>query len=127
MKQTRTRWQVALGVASLGAFLLLLSGRTTRAASNVTISTVMRFTDLDASDGAIDGIFNVSGDLTIANQGAITCDSSDTGTSSGCPIRINVAGNMEIQAGGSIHSNTSAPDGSAGSIRSNSGRRFSDS
>ena len=83
-----------------------------------------KFADLDASDGAVDGVFNVSGDLTIANHGAITCDSSDSGTNSGCPIRINVGGNMEIQAGGSVHANTPAADGAGGSIRITTGGNF---
>ena len=86
VRQRKTKWQVALAVLTLGATVFLVSERQTHAVTNVTISSPTLFSTLDASDGSTDGVFTVSGDLTITNGGAITCD--DTGGGSACPIRI---------------------------------------
>ena len=80
---------------------------------DVTISVPTTFAAADASDGTVDGVFNVTGNLTIANGGSITCD--DNGTpADACPIKINVTGNMEIQAGGSVHADNNGGNGGKG-------------
>ena len=93
---------------------------------DVTISVATTFAIADASDGTVDGVFNVTGNLTIANGGSITCD--DNGTpADACPIKIHVTGNMEIQAGGSVHAdNNGANGGKGGDITYHGGRELHD-
>src|SRR6476469_10036352 len=65
-------------------------------AADVTISSATSFTTLDAGDGATDGVFTVTGNLTITSTGSIT----GPGGSSG--ININVSGNLIMEVGAKI-------------------------
>ena len=79
---------------------------------DTTISSPTTFAAADASDGATDNVFSVAGNLTIANGGSITCDDPALPTAaSACPITIQVTGNLEIQAGGSIHAENNLDGG----------------
>ena len=68
--------------------------------AQVTINTVRNFSgvggldgSLDDADGTANGIFTVSGNLTIACGGSIVCNDPAAPTTAGaCPIRINVTG-----------------------------------
>ena len=99
------------------AALLLLRGNQGLAAGDMTINTARTFASLDGSadddDGLVNGVFTKNANLTIANGGSITCDENGT-TASACPIKIHVTGNMEIQAGGSVHAENLGGNGGQG-------------
>jgi hypothetical protein len=84
----------------------------------LTINSPTTFAAADASDGAVNGVFNVNGDLTIANGGSITCsDPAAPVGASACAIRIVVTGNMEVQAGGAILAENIVGGGNGGKIK----------
>src|SRR2546422_623938 len=124
VEQVGTKWRLILAIVTFAATVFLLSGKQTHAVTNVTITVPTLFATLDASDGSTDGVYNVSGDLTIANGGAITCDEPGGGEGIACKITINVGGNMEIQAGGSVHADTATTDGGAAPIIITTGGNF---
>ena len=93
--------------------------------ADVTISTSMTFAAADASDGTVDGVFTVTGNLTMTNGGAITCnDPASPTTASACPITIVVSGNMEMQAGSQINANNTVDGGTGGEIKITVGGDF---
>ena len=87
-------------------------------ATTLTINTARTFASLDNSvddcDPAV-GIFEPCADNLVITgpTGAITCDESGT-PASACPINIHVTGDMEIQAGGSIHADNLVGNGGQG-------------
>jgi hypothetical protein len=96
--------------------------------TDLTISSARTFASLDGSidddDGLVNGTFTKNANLTIANGGSITCDESGTAASA-CPIKLVVVGNLEIQAGGSIHAeNLGGNGGKGGDITINIGGDF---
>src|SRR5580765_3346009 len=111
LRRTRSVWLMILVLAGL---FILLHEKRGMAAGDLTISTPRTFASLDGSadddDGLVNGVFTKNANLTIANGGSITCDESGT-TASACPIKIHVTGNMEIQAGGSVHANNLGGNG----------------
>src|SRR6266508_397440 len=70
-------WRVVLPAGILFLLLALLSGKQTRAAGDFTVFSPTAFDSLDGSlddaDNTVDGVFTVSGKLTIATGGSITC------------------------------------------------------
>src|SRR6478752_1193373 len=90
--------RTALLILILAVGLFALRERRGLAAGDLTISAPTTFASLDGSaadaDGTVDGVLTVSGNLTIATGGSITCnDPSSPLSDSACPIRIAVSGN----------------------------------
>src|SRR5206468_7562262 len=79
-----------------------LSSRIRGAPTSVTITSPTLFATLDASDGATDGVYNVSGDLTIANGGANPGVAPGRGPGAPSTRRVNVGGDAELRAGGAL-------------------------
>src|SRR5215203_6599836 len=75
-------------------------------ASTVTLSGSILFSSLDGSvqdsDGLVNGVFTVNGDLVVA--GTINCNDDPplSGNASACPIRISVSGDLTMEAGSGI-------------------------
>jgi hypothetical protein len=92
--------------------------RTKMLLGDVTISAPTTFAAADASDGTPDGVFTVTGNLTITGAGSITCNNGDPGSSlgNGCNINIVVSGNMTMQTGSAITANTASDAHHAGNI-----------
>ena len=90
------------------------------AASTVTLSGNILFSSLDGSaqdsDGLVNGVFMVNGDLVL--DGTINCndDSSPAGSASACPIRITTSGDLTLRAGSGIFAENRRGSGAAGSI-----------
>jgi hypothetical protein len=104
-----------LGILGLG---LILFGAGQALAADVTISAATTFADADASDGTVDHVFRVAGNLTIATGGSITCN-DNPGLPSGasaCPIKIVVDGNFVMEAGTKILAENQVNGGSGGDI-----------
>jgi len=81
------------------------------------IDSPTTFAVADASDGLVDGVFNVVGDLTIATGGRITCnDPATPADASACDIKIVVTGNMEMRAGSAILAENRTASGNGGNI-----------
>ncbi len=100
LKRSRGTWVLMLLLATC---FIVVRERRVLGAGDVTISSPTTFAAADASDGTIDGVFTVMGNLTITGTGNITCDdpASPSGASA-CAIRIAVGGDMEMQAGSTI-------------------------
>jgi hypothetical protein len=114
LKRTRGVWALIL---LLAAGFLLVRERRSVAAGDVTISFPTTFAAADASDGVVDGVFTVMGNLTITGTGNITCN--DPGApASACPITIVVGGNMEMQAGSAILAENTNDGGNGGNLTS---------
>src|SRR5262244_711580 len=117
LKRNRGTWFLIL---VLGAGLFFLRERRGMAVGDLTISAPTTFASLDGSaadaDGVADGVLTVTGNLTIASGGSITCNDFGPATQSACPIRISVGGNLEIQGGGSITAENQIGTGSGGDI-----------
>src|SRR4030095_15526839 len=104
-------------VALFVTLTILLPGGAVPALA-LTINSPTTFAAADASDGALNGVFNVNGDLTIANGGSITCsDPAAPVGASACAIKVVVTGNMEIQAGGAILAENTVGGGKGGKIK----------
>lgn len=104
-----------LGILGLG---LILFGAGQALAADVTISVPTTFATADASDGTTDGVFKVTGNLTITGTGSITCN-DNPGLPSGasaCPIKIVVDGNFVMEAGSKILAENNNNGGSGGDI-----------
>src|SRR5580765_4714576 len=67
MKKSKYLW---IGILACG--LLALSG--TALAADVTLTGYNSFYVLDASDGTVDGVYNVIGDLTLDSTASINCN-----------------------------------------------------
>jgi hypothetical protein len=104
-----------LGILGLG---LILFGAGQALAADVTISVPTTFAIADTSDGTVDHVFRVAGNLTIATGGSITCN-DNPGLPSGasaCPIKIVVDGNFVMEAGTKILAENQVNGGSGGDI-----------
>ena len=105
LKRHRGTWVLILVLA---AGFFLLREKQSQAAGTLTINSPRTFASLDntADDcDATSGIFHpCATDLVItAPNGSITCDNT-SGPANACPITMSrFDGNLEIQAGGSIH------------------------
>src|SRR5262249_24449013 len=97
-----------------------LRGRRGMAAGDLTISAPTAFASLDGSaadaDGTADGGLTVTGNLTIASGGSITCNDSGPATLGACPIRLSVRGSLEYPGGGAITAENQIGTGSGGDI-----------
>ena len=110
----RGKWLLRRAALVLGPVLVLGTPLPTLA---VTIAVPTLFADADASDGAVDGVFTVVGDLTIATGGRITCnDPVAPGGASACEIAIAVSGDMEMHAGSAVLAKNKVGSGSGGDI-----------
>jgi hypothetical protein len=90
-------------------------------ATNVTVSGTTTFAALDGgpndADHSVNGVFTVNGDLTI--NGKITCsggEGDDNSSNNACAMKFAVSGNLVMNAGSSVSTNTSNGDGNAGNI-----------
>ncbi len=113
----------------LAAGFFLLREKRSNAATDLTISTARTFASLDGSadddDGLVNGVFTKNANLTIAAGGSITCDDPATpSAANACPITLSVSGNLEIQAGGSIHAENNVGAGTGGNITMTVGGNF---
>ena len=72
-------------------------------AANVTVNGTVSFASLDGSvddaDHVSNGVFTVSGDLTV--NGTINCN-DDSGRESACAMSFNVTHDFIVNAGGAI-------------------------
>ena len=114
LKRSRGTWAL---IILLAAGFFLLRERRVLAVGNVTISSPMTFAVADASNGVVDGVFTVAGNLTITGTGNITCnDPSSPSGDSACPIRIAVSGDLVMDAGSAILAKNNVDGGSGGDI-----------
>jgi hypothetical protein len=86
------------------------------AAGDVDLSGANTFKDLDLSDGSQDGVFHVSGNLTLESGASILCNDSGPATASACPISIVVDGEMAMLPASSILAENNVGGGSGGAI-----------
>ena len=100
--------------------LALALGAGPALASDQTITGTHTFASLDGSaqddDGLKNGVFTVTGNLTIA--GSITCNDDPPAdpNADACPIRIDVGGSMTMQAGSAIVAENRVSGGLGGAI-----------
>jgi hypothetical protein len=101
----------------LFAGLLLLVTPVALSAANVTISGSTTFAALDGSaddeDHAVNGVFTVSGDLTV--NGAINCNDTG-GSSSACAMSFHVGHDLVVNAGGALYAENRSGTGTGGAI-----------
>ena len=103
-----SRWRrlgALLATAGLaGSLLATVAAPGIALAADVTINVATTFAVADASDGTVDGVFNVTGNLTLGPLGSITCndDLPLVANADACPITIVVTGNLVMQAGSAI-------------------------
>ena len=110
----------------LFAFVLLLLGLAFPAhANDVTVSGTVSFSSLDGGpddeDHTVNGVFTVSGNLTI--NGTINCN-DDSGSDSACAMRFNVGHDLIINAGGGVFAENRTGTGSGGAISFTVGNNF---
>jgi hypothetical protein len=110
--QSRPR---AAAIPWIAALFLAISG-TAFAAGDIDLSGAHAFIDLDQSDGALDGVFHVAGNLTLQPGASILCNDSGPTTASACPISIVVGGDMTMFAASSILAENNVGGGSGGDI-----------
>src|SRR5262249_22959617 len=83
--RNRRRFPRAAGVFWIAALFLAVAG-TISAAGDVNLTGANAFKDLDNSDGTPDGVYNVSGSLTLQPGASILCNDSGLPPASACPI-----------------------------------------
>lgn len=120
-RNTGGSWLLTVVAVSLLGLLFAFSLLGTAQAHDVTISAPTTFAALDGGpldhDGSVNGVFTVNdGNLTIAGAGTITCNDSGVPNASACPIKINVSGNMKMQAGSKILAENNVGGGNGGNI-----------
>lgn len=84
--------------------------------AGVTLFGLNSFDSLDVSDGVRDGVFRVTGDLTLEAGASIVCTDSGPGGARACPIRIAVSGIMEMKPGSAILAENTRASGAGGDI-----------
>ena len=94
-------------------------------AANVTVNGTVNFSALDGSaddeDHTVNGVFTVSGDLTV--NGTILCI-DDSGRESACAMSFNVGHDLVINAGGGIFAENRTGTGSGAPITFTVGHDF---
>jgi hypothetical protein len=113
-RRCRPSGRAVFTVLVAGLTLSLSAGRAE--AADVTISVPTTFAAADASDGSPDGVFTVTGNLTITGGGSITCNDSGASNNSACPMAIRVTGNMVMDSGSLIQAENQTAGGSGGNI-----------
>ncbi|HKA36490.1 MAG TPA: hypothetical protein VKH43_06685 [Thermoanaerobaculia bacterium] len=113
--RNRRRFPRAAGVFWIAALFLAVAG-TISAAGDVNLSGANAFKDLDNSDGTPDGVYNVSGSLTLQPGASILCNDSGLPPASACPISIVVDGDMTMLSASSILAENNVGGGSGGDI-----------
>ena len=113
----RRRVAVIIGAATLAASVAVVAAPSVALAADVIINVPTTFAAADASDGASDGTFTVTGNLTITSAGAVTCnDPASPPNADACDIDIAVSGDMVMQAGSAILAENNVRGGSGGDI-----------
>ena len=113
----RRRVAMIIGVATLAASVAVVAAPSVALAADVIINVPTTFAAADASDGASDGTFTVTGNLTITSAGAVTCnDPASPPNADACDIDIAVSGDMVMQAGSAILAENNVRGGSGGDI-----------
>jgi len=117
---------IRLQRALVAAFLLALSAFAWPAyASDVTVSGTVNFAALDGSaddaDHTVNGVFTVTGNLTI--NGSILCI-DDSGRESACAMSFNVGHDLVINAGGGVFAENRTGTGSGAPIAFTVGHDF---
>jgi hypothetical protein len=115
-----SRLSLVFRLGALAAFATLCSGEVARAnGTSVTLFGAHTFAELDASDGSLDGFYQVAGDLTLMPGASINCNDTGPSTASACAITISVSGNMLMNAGSAIRAENNAGSGRGGDIAIN--------
>lgn len=114
MKNQQSRPRAA-GILWIAALFLSIAG-TVSAAGDIDLFGANAFSDLDQSDGLQDGVFHVSGNLTLQPGASILCNDSGPTTASACPISIVVGGDMTMFAASSILAENNVGGGRGGDI-----------
>jgi hypothetical protein len=117
---------IRLQRALVAAFLLALSAFAWPAyASDVTVSGTVNFAALDGSaddaDHTVNGVFTVTGNLTI--NGSILCI-DDSGRESACAMSFNVGHDLIINAGGVVFAENRTGTGSGAPVTFTVGHDF---
>jgi len=94
----RRRVAMIIGVATLAASVAVVAAPSVALAADVIINVPTTFAAADASDGASDGTFTVTGNLTITSAGAVTCnDPASPPNADACDIDIAVGGEEHVR------------------------------
>ncbi|HKF41839.1 MAG TPA: hypothetical protein VKG01_01935 [Thermoanaerobaculia bacterium] len=115
--KVRIRLARIAGIPVFAALLFLPAGTARAGGGDILLVGANSFDDLDKSDGAHDGVFNVSGSLTLSPGASILCNDSGPSTASACPISIVVGGDLFMGDGSSILAENNFGGGSGGNIR----------
>jgi len=123
MAVIKRQWRTWLAVVALLAGVFLLWDRDTfgHTPGDETIIAATTFASLDGgahdADLLVNNSVTIAGNLTVAAGGSITCNDPALPTAaSACPITLIVTGDLEIQAGGSIHAENTIDGGLGGDI-----------
>ena len=105
---------------TLAASLALFACAEGRASAvDVTLTGANGFSALDASDGAMDGVYRVAGRLVLAPGAVVTCSDTELpkpSITSACAISLVVSGSMEMKAGSAILAENNSGGGNGGNI-----------
>src|SRR3954453_3041054 len=86
--------------------------------ANVTINGTASFASLDGgpddADHLANGIFTVTGDLTV--NGTINCNDTGAGNASACPMQFVVSGNLLLATGSGVFAENRASEGNGANI-----------
>ena len=112
MAVIKRQWRAGLVIIAVA---LMFGGAATATADTILVPTT--FAVADASDGTVDNVYNVAGDLTITSTGSITCNDPALPTGAdACPITIVVTGKLLMEAGSAITADNTVDGGNAGDI-----------
>lgn len=111
------RLRLVFSLPALVAFAMVCStGHALATPGSVVLVGAHTFAELDASDGFFDGLYQVSGDLTLTPGSSINCNDTGPSTASACAITISVDGIMQMMAGSAIRAENNAGSGAGGDI-----------
>jgi len=114
MTSLKKHWRTWVLIGILTDCSVLFAARRIFAAPDVTLSGAVSLADLDGSprdsDGAVNGIFTVGGNLTLARGARITCGAQSP-SGGPCSVRLAVGGNLEMRPASRIFSGRDAGAG----------------
>src|SRR5688572_26626170 len=90
----RNWWNKSCSFILVLCFTIFLQAEAS--AADIEINSEQSFATLDASDGSSDGVFNVTGNLTITSTGSIIGPGGVNG------IKIIITGNLDMASGARI-------------------------